>query len=194
MRALPGPSVEVLIGTYDRVIGLPAVLDCFRAQTHRNWRVKVLDEHPDRLSRAIVGTALDVRIEHRAFPVWHRDWHYTVRQEAGFASEADWLCFAVNDGLYAPTFLSTLLASAQAERLDLVACDWVYAHAGYTPWSVELRTGHIDIGGFLIRSQTFRDLGGFPNRGHEADGQLVEAAVRSGARCGVVRQTLYMQG
>jgi len=192
LRHADGPSVELLIGTYDRVERLPATLATLQAQTHTRFRASVLDEHPTRLASSIVGSFHAVRFSHRPVGPWRADWHYTVRHEAALRSGADWLGFPTNDGLYAPVYLERMLAAA--DGFDLVACDWVYAHAGYQPWTVEPRVGHIDLGGYLIRTAAYRAVGGFPNRGHEADGQLVELLIERGYRVGLLRQTLYVQG
>lgn len=198
-RGAPGamPAVS-LICLSDRPLSLAVFLSALQVQSRRDWEAIVLDQtEGDDVSRVVaaaVDRAGDSRISWRRVPR-RGDWGQMEKWTATAGARGDWVGFPNDDAYYCPRYLELMLARGEAAGAELVFCNWVSAADGplaYSPYVGWPRTGHIDVGGFLVRRARLLSHG-WPDRGPTGDGALVEGLVRSGAAPCHVPATLYVK-
>ncbi len=130
---------------------------------------------------------------------------YTAAEMVIDLVTTDFICFPSDDNWYAPEFAYRLLLHADRYGCGFVYCDMLYDPRYYGEWNgkynvvkCQPKTCFIDKGGFVIRTDLFKSLGGFPNKPFnpksEADGQLAELVVKCGAKVGYVEELLWFHG
>lgn len=160
-------------------------------QTVADWELLLLEQRCE--ATAEISWA-DPRIRRDQVHDW-RDWGQTEKARAVDRVAGTYVGFPNDDAYYAPRYLELMLAAAAAAVADLVICDWVSAgDAGqpYARYFAATATGHIDVGGFLVR-RSLMQTHGWPDRGPTGDGALVESLVRQGARVAKVPAVLYVK-
>jgi hypothetical protein len=192
----------------DRPQHLALFLRCLALQTLTDWHCLVLDQgddpavgwmcrnnfipdepYPNRYFSYSAST--DRRVTHYIVPR-HGDWGQVEKFAAAQRVDADWLCFPNDDAYYCPAFLERMVTTGEERGADLVYCDWVYDKAGYAGYQGRPITGQIDVGGFLVRREALLKHG-WPDRGPEGDGHLIESLVKSGVPHAHVPGFLYVK-
>ena len=143
-----------------------------------NWRICQGMEEP--------------RIRHRPCGPLRGDWHQTVKAQAITITEAECLVFPADDAYYAPVFIEQMLLGAAQGNAELIYCNWVYNQMRYMPWTANPRTGHIDVGGFMVRKTAALRVP-WTSRAQTGDGKWIEELVASGVRHARLDQTLYVK-
>lgn len=184
--------VVSLVCIADRPRMLPVLIACLRAQTFDAWELIVLDQANDGAIQGVVTAADDPRVQWIPVPN-HHDWGQTEKVKAAQTiARGDVLGFPNDDAYYAPCYLARMVAMLDDATLDLVYCDWIFDKFNYLPMVVAPKTGHIDVGGFLVRRQTFMAIG-WDDRGDTGDGIFVEHIVASGARHARIAACYYVK-
>jgi hypothetical protein len=117
-----------------------------------------------------------------------------VKQEAARRwATGEAFIFPQDDAYYVPTALAEMVAALERDSGgDLALCGWLYDLLGFAPMPPNPRVGHVDVGGFLVRRETFLATG-WPDSSQTADGKFIEGAARSGARVVGCPGVLYVR-
>lgn len=102
------------------------------------------------------------------------------------------LMFPNDDAYYPPTALATMIYPIEQGVADLVVCGWLYDLFGYNPFPPRIAEGRIDVGGFMVRADTFRSVK-WRSKSQTGDFQLLVDMVKAGARVHTVRDVLYVK-
>lgn len=176
----------------DRPERLPLLVWSLAAQTHQDWRLLVLDQSVDGdVDRYVCAPAhLEARITvERVGRVG--DWGQTAKEAAASRVAGDVLLFPADDAYYVPTALASFVTAL--ENGDLALCGWLYDLFGYAPMPPVPAVGHVDVGGFAVRRDTFL-AHGWPVKGQTGDGELVLGLLRDGrARLVTCPGVLYVK-
>lgn len=139
-----GPSLAVLVNS-------------FKAQTYQTWKMLVVHDGPhvdDSSYWASGATTLTNRVNFITTPERKQQFGHPHRQKAIeelVESGCDWIGLTNQDNYYAPVYLEWMLSTAQEKDAAFVYCDCVHSHKMWKPLPGEVRRGHIDLGGFLVR-------------------------------------------
>lgn len=194
------PLVSLMIAAYERPTQLTLLLAALQVQTMQHWEALVLDESPVGVNAPVVeGLArfrADPRIRYVRCPHGN-DWGQTSKLIAAQRkARGQWFMFPNDDAYYVPTALHQFTHTALGWNLDLVYCDWLYDGMGYQAWPVKPQTGHIDVGGFMVKASVFKQAAadGLWRTGVQTgDGEFIEKLVSSGVKHGRAPGVLYVK-
>jgi len=191
------PFFSVILCTYERARLLPRALESLLAQEETDWEAVIVDDgSTDATPEVARGYAARcsalryLRQEHAGL--------VAARNRGAGAARGRWLTFLDADDAYRPEHLrrrrEALARDPEAEFL----------HGGYVvigdptvPDRADpARRIHLDacaVGGtFVLRAETFRRLGGFPDAPYSPDGALFETAQARGVRIVRVEDPTYV--
>lgn len=177
----------------DRWEKLPGLYWSLVAQDHKDWELIVLDQS----MAEIVDQGIS-QVAMMAWPVsWHPvdrlgDWGQTAKENTAKLVDGDVLMFPNDDAYYVPTALSQMVAPIEAGVADIVICGWLYDLFQYKPMAPRLAQGYIDVGGFMIRRETFLKTG-WPDKTQTGDFHMLQTAVDAGARVVEISNVLYVK-
>lgn len=188
------PIVSVMISAYNRPKQLPVLLGALQAQTMPHWEALVLDESPRHVNLPVVDALGDPRVRYIECP-HANDWGQTSKLKAAKnKARGQWFMFTNDDAYYVPTALHQFTHTAIGWNLELVYSDWLYDQFGYVAWPVQPKTGHIDVGGFMIKAETFKRFADLWRVGVQTgDGEFIEKLVSSGVKHGKAPGVLYVK-
>jgi hypothetical protein len=174
----------------DRAKRLPVLVWSLIAQTHTDWELLILDQSANGcVAYHVRDLRTDARVRVRVVPK-RGDWGYSEKAIAARdMATGEALLFPQDDAYYVPIALEAMSGEI-ALGADLALCGWLYPLFGYAPMPPNPRVGHVDVGGFMVRRETFL-AHGWPDDSHEADGKLVERLVASGVRVATCPEILY---
>lgn len=193
----------------DRPERLPVLVWSLHAQTYRNWELLVLDQTSDGSAMRYLDTLPETLDAHIAVERVERvgDWGQSAKERAARTATVtgEVFIFPADDAYYVPTALATFVKALE-RGADMALCGWlcgsirlsVAGHkvhdngSGYVAKPPTPAVGHVDVGGFMVRRETFL-AHGWPDKSHEGDGKLVLALLRSGARLAAVPDILYVK-
>lgn len=196
MRKRSEPVVSLMISTFERPTQLTLLLAALQVQTMPHWEALVLDENPRKLAAPVVEYFRDPRIRYVTCPHGN-DWGQTSKfRAAQTKARGQWFMFPNDDAYYVPTALHTFTHTAIGWNLELVYANWLYDQMGYQAWSVKPQTGHIDVGGFMVKRDLFARAvaeGWWKTGVQTGDGEFIEKLVSSGAKHGRAPGVLYVK-
>lgn len=177
----------------DRPERLPLLVWSLHAQTHRDWSLSVLDQSADHgVARYLEDLPPDLQARISYVPIMREgDWGQSAKEGAAQQSTADALMFPADDAYYVPSALEQF-THALERGADVVLCGWLYDLFGYAPMPPTPAVGLVDVGGFMVRRETFLQHG-WPSKQQTGDGELVLGLLNSGARLGKVYSVLYVK-
>lgn len=176
--------ISFICSAYNRPQHLKVLAHSLIVQTNPDWELLVMDESEERINDI---SKLDPRITH--YPCNNfNDFGYSVKENGIKLAYGDYLCFPADDVYYAPTFVEVMSKKA-SKGFELVYCNWIHDRANYSPVQVLPAVGYIDVGGFIIKKHL---MTGFPDKGHEGDGKLIEELVKT-CKHSPVEQYLYVK-
>lgn len=173
----------------DRPERLPCLYWSLVAQTHEDWLLVVLDQTGWSVGQHLPsdhGRVLYHSVRDR------RDWGQTEKEKAVSWTASDALMFPADDAYYVPTALASMVESLEHNGTDIVLCGWLYDHLGYIPMPPQLAKGYVDVGGFMVRRETFLKTG-WRDKGQTGDFTLLEDMVKAGAKISTVPNILYVK-
>jgi hypothetical protein len=181
----------------DRPERLPVLVWSLLAQTHTAWELLILDQSGGLDVDRYCGPWMEVAVRrgHRVEVQQVErlnDWGQTVKERGALGwATGDVLMFPNDDAYYVPIALERFVAAIAAGS-DLAVSGWLYDLLGYVAMPPNTQVGHIDVGGFAVRRDTFLATG-WPCKAQTGDGELVQGFLRAGARVGLVPNTLYVK-
>lgn len=173
---------------------LNATVACLRAQTHSAWSALIVHDGPlDAKSRAFLGSLECPRVscyasKERLQQFGHPHRQATIRM---LAPNCQWLGLTNDDNYYVPTYLEWLVSRGEETKADLVYTDMVHSHKAWKPISTSPKRGHLDLGGFLVRSEMARRVS-FDNYGFAGDGDWINRLVSLTKKVQKVQATLFV--
>lgn len=178
----------------DRPDRLPLLMWSLIAQTHTDWELIVLDQsHDERGVDRMIQVLPDISNIIRVVKCDRNgDWGQTAKEQAakGMAT-GDVLMFPNDDAYYVPIALAELTRVIESGA-DIAVCGWLYDQMGYTPMPPSTMVGHVDVGGFMLRRETFLRVG-WPDKSQTGDAKLIAACIRAGGRVGATSRVLYVK-
>jgi hypothetical protein len=127
----PDPLVTVRIASYENTeLLIDRALASALAQTHRNVEVVIVNDGPDKRTRAAIERIADPRVTYLEFPFRSKYPESTVHRwyvagapgmnEAAQRASGRWIAPLDDDDEFSPDHVANLLALARAERAELV--------------------------------------------------------------------------
>lgn len=178
------PRVAVVVATYQRAALLPRLVASARDQVDVDHEVVVVDNGSrDESRHVLAGLADDVvrvlRCESNAGPA-------PARNAGWRATTAPWIAFTDDDCAPDPTWLSHLLATAEATGADIVQGRTVPEPpaAGAATWwqrtqRIDGWTNRFETCNLLVRRDLLEQLGGFDEQFEIAMGEDAELGWRA---------------
>jgi len=203
------PQVSIVIPVHNQPIFVREAVASLKAQSVSDWEAILVDDGSTDATPTVLQslTSQDARI---MLSSQAQRGAAAARNAGAAKARADWLLFLDSDDWLAPEGLKSLLRFAR-KNVDLVHGLGlrVYGSCSQTRSQVHLPSGDLFhrlastatfmVHACVLRSSTFRDLGGFDETLMGcADWDLWQRVVRSGARCrgvdelvGFYRQTEF---
>lgn len=120
----PGPAISIIVPAYGVATMLGEALDSLIAQDRTDWEAIVIDDGDARVADALAPYAHDGRIR---FLQTDNGGLPTARNRAIAVARAPFVALLDGDDAYLPTYVSTMLAAAEAsDGIGLVSCDATY--------------------------------------------------------------------
>jgi hypothetical protein len=142
----------------DRPDSLPLLYWSLVAQTHKDWELLVMDQSYHGNVDVNIDRMEDNRIQYYR-GLREGDWGQTIKELAATSvATGDALMFPADDAYYLPTALATM-AGYIGQGHKLVICGWLYDKMNYSPMPPHLAQGYIDVGGFMVSTELFRQVG-----------------------------------
>ena len=186
-------DISYIVTACQRPDFLACCLFSLRCQTHAQFEVIVTNNGQTDAHRQASRDVLQVLGDAR-FRLLEGSWRhcYYASEDAALLASGRYLCFPSDDSYYVPFFAEKMLAAGSAARAQIVLCEQVYSRweqPHYTILPVAAAVDHVDKTGFLINRTWFA---GFPDKegGVTSDGQMIEDAVRRGAKVAKVDEVL----
>lgn len=181
----------------DRPDRLPCLYWSLVAQTYKDWELIVMDQTDTYDDSVTYNIPIDHRVGIHMPPCLkvHRygDWGQTAKEKAAAGlARGDVLMFPADDSYYVPTALSVMLNCIVSLNADLVVCGWIYDHLGYRAMPPCIAEGYVDVGGFMVRRETFLKVG-WRDKGQTGDYTLLSDIVESGATVAYEPSILYVK-
>ncbi|MGC1272197.1 MAG: glycosyltransferase family 2 protein [Planctomycetaceae bacterium] len=186
-----GPTVSVLMTSYNREKYIGAAIESVLVQTYRDFELLIVDDCSTDGTVAIAEryAALDSRI--RVLRNEKNLGQFPNRNYAATLAEGRFLKYADSDDLMYPHCLELMVSLLEsAPRADVALSAWASWLAGPAPSLLTPRQCYqrefLGMGLFgnspgaaLIRRESFRSIGGFPERGIYSDALFLLHACRS---------------
>lgn len=194
---IPGnPLVEVLAAAYvvedER---LRDALACFvysmRAQTWRNWKLKILHDGPGSGMFKFFSGLHDPRVEFQETAERRGKFGHPWRQQAIAASRGDYITLTNADNYYAPVFVEAMLGALVHQRADFAYCNFVHSHQNWKFFKSEPRKSKLDLGAWMARGDLVRGVP-FDSFEFNGDGQYIDRLTAKAGKIVKLDQSLLV--
>lgn len=191
----PNPKISVVCFTHNRPLEFAHFLTQLNLQTFKDWELIVMDESDEKersMNHFYLATLCQSKKEVTYFwRPWQKNWGQTSKEEAGITlATGDWLIFPNDDVYWAPVFFEK--AMNIEELADLIMTNMVFAQHDYNLFPTYPARCRVDVGGFLIRREIFRQVK-WRDKTEIGDGILVEDAFAAGAKVKKVGGFYYVK-
>ena len=185
-----GTAVTVVVPTYNRSGYLAGLVEALKAQTHRDFKVVIVDDGSTDSTAESASTAIGGDPRFRVVSVQHGG-PAAARNAACSKADTPWLAFTDDDCFPQPMWLEVLLAEAERTGAEIVqgaTTTEPSVRRAEQPWfargmEVHRLSGRYQTCNLLVRTDRLLAVGGFddgfPFFGEDID--LGVRIVRSGA-------------
>lgn len=184
-------KLHIIVLSYQRIIPLRIVIDCFICQTYPHWRMTIVHDGKasDELKDLVNSYKYDSRISFIETDTLNGDFGFPNRKmmlEKADPADGEYLLFCADDSYYVPRFVEYML-SATSNDVGIVYCDMVHSHIGHDILKGDLKINHIDMGAFIVRVDLAKRTGfNFTKDNvYYADGLFAEECYAEGQRTGL---------
>ena len=183
------PLLQIIAVTYDQNHELKCFIESILAQTEENWRLLVIHDGPSVEFGKIMEPYLkDPRIDCMLTSKRYNDWGHSLRK-LGIEKlgDSEYTLTTNCDNYYAPVFVHEMCC----RNADLVYCDLIHNHRGYTFMDSKLERRHIDCGNVVVRTGLVKKVG-WNHFDYAADWHFIADCLEAGASVEKVKACLFV--